>query len=170
MAKERVRGVLESGLVSVDDPAPDFELPALIGGVRRNFRFAEYRGKTLVLAFYPFNWQDAGVQQMAAYRAQRPRVVASNAETIAINVESIMNTTAWERTHGPFDFPLCSDFWPHGAVSRRYGVLREAGVDAGASEHAVFVVSADGRVLFRRTYDPDEVPSLEEIFPLLEKV
>ena len=47
-----------------------------------------------------------------------------------------MNTTVWEREIGPFDFPLCSDFWPHGEVSRSYGVLREAAPLAGASERA----------------------------------
>jgi peroxiredoxin len=170
MAKERVRGVLESGLVSVDDPAPDFELPALIGGVRKSFRLAEYRGKALILSFYPFNWQDASAQQMAAYQAQRPRVLANNAETVAINVESIMNTTAWERACGPFDFPLCSDFWPHGDVSRRYGVLRESGDGAGASERAIFVVNPEGRIVLGKTYEPEEIPSLDEIFPLLGKV
>ena len=170
MPKERVRGVLDGGLVSVGHPAPDFELPALIGGVRKNFRLADYRGKTVVLAFYPFNWQDASVQQMAAFQAQRARVLANNAETVAINVESIMNTTAWERANGPFDFPLCSDFWPHGAVSRRYGVLQQSGSAAGASERAIFAVSPSGHVLFRKLYESTEIPSLDEIFPLLAEV
>lgn len=170
MAKERVRGVIESGLVSVGDPAPDFELPALIGGVRKTFRLTEYRGKTVMLAFYPFNWQETSVRQMAAYQAQRARVLASNAETVAINVESLMNTTAWERAHGPFDFPLCSDFWPHGAVSKRYGVLREVGSGAGASESAIFIVNPDGRVVLCKTYATDETPSLDELFSLLKKV
>jgi peroxiredoxin len=170
MPKERVRGVLEGGLVGVGDPAPDFELPALIGGVRKNFRLADCRGKTVVLAFYPFNWQDASAQQMAAYQAQRARVLATNAETVAINVESIMNTTAWERANGPFDFPLCSDFWPHGAVSRRYGVLQESGSEAGAGERAIFVVSPGGQVLLRKLYESNEIPSLDEIFPLLAEV
>ena len=170
MPKERVRGVLDGGLVSVGDPAPDFELPALIGGVRKNFRLADYRGKTVVLAFYPFNWQDASLQQMAAFQAQRARVLANNAETVAINVESIMNTTAWERANGPFDFPLCSDFWPHGAVTRRYGVLQESGSEAGASERAIFAVSPSGHVLFRKLYESTEIPSLDEIFPLLAEV
>ena len=62
MSKDRVRGVLESGLVSVGDAAPDFELPALIGGVRKTFRLSEYRGKTVVLAFYPFNWRETSIQ------------------------------------------------------------------------------------------------------------
>lgn len=156
--------------MSVGDPAPDFELPALIGGVRKTFRLAEYRGKTVVLAFYPFNWQEASVRQMSAYEANRSRVLASNAETVAINVESILNTTAWEREHGPFDFPLCSDFWPHGGVCARYGVLRASGPGAGASERAVCVVDRGGRVVFQKIYGWEEVPPLEEIFSLLEKV
>jgi peroxiredoxin len=170
MAIVRVRGVADSGLVSVDDPAPDFELPALIGGVRKNFRLAEYRGQFVVLAFYPFNWQEGSLRQMAGYQAQRARVLACNAETVAINVESIMNTTAWERANGPFDFPLCSDFWPHGAVCRRYGVLRESGNGAGASERAIFVVSPSGQIVLRKIYETEEIPSLDEIFPTLEKV
>jgi peroxiredoxin len=170
MSKDRVRGVLESGLVSVGDAAPDFELPALIGGVRKTFRLSEYRGKTVVLAFYPFNWRETSIQQMVGYQAQRPRVLASNAETVAINVESIMNTTAWERENGPFDFPLCSDFWPHGEVCARYGMLRQSGADAGASERAVCVVNRDGQVVFQRIHAWEEVPPLDEMLSLLERV
>lgn len=170
MAKERVRGVLESGLVSVGDTAPDFELPALIGGVRKIFRLSEYRGKTVVLAFCPFNWQEATVQQMNGYQAQRIRVQRSNAETVAINVESIMNTTAWERENGPFDFPVCSDFWPHGDVCARYGLLRKSGSGAGASERAVCVVNGGGQVVFQKTYGWEEIPPLDEVLTLLERV
>jgi peroxiredoxin len=170
MAKELVRGVLAGGLVSVDDPAPDFELPALIGGVRKNFRLAEYRGKTVVLAFYPFNWQEASERQMRGYQEQRARLLASKAETVAINVESIMNMTAWERAHGPFDFPLCSDFWPHGEVSRRYGVLRELGSGAGASERALVMVSPSGRIIFRKSYGADEIPPLDDVFRVLGQI
>lgn len=170
MATERVRGVLEGGLASVNGPAPDFELPALIGGVRKSFRLTEYRGKIVVLAFYPFNWQQSSMQQITAYQAQRARVLSREAETVAISVESIMNTTALERAHGPFDFPLCSDFWPHGEVCRRYGVLRESGDNAGASERAICIVDRVGRVVSQRVYGWDEVPPTEEMFSLLEKI
>ena len=170
MAIERVRGVLERGLVSVGEAAPDFELPALIGGVRKIFRLNEHRGKTIVLAFYPFNWHDVSVRQMVDYQAQRSSVLAHNAETVAINVESIMNTTAWERENGPFDFPLCSDFWPHGEVCARYGVLRTSGIGAGASEHAVCVVDNAGQVVFLKNYGWEDVPPLDELFPLLERI
>lgn len=170
METERVRGVIESSGASVGSPAPDFELPALIGGVRKTFRLADYRGRTLVLAFYPFNWQETSLHQMAAYQKDRARIVAEGIETVVINVESIMNTTAWERANGPFDFPLCSDFWPHGAVSRRYQVLRESGSGAGAAERSLFAVNPQGLITFRRVYGPEETPVLEDVISLAKQV
>jgi mycoredoxin-dependent peroxiredoxin len=169
MEPESVRGVLESSRASIGSLAPEFELPALIGGVRKQFRLADYRGKTLVLAFYPFNWQDASLRQMAAYQSERARILAAGVETVAINVESIMNTTAWERANGPFDFPLCSDFWPHGAVSKQYNVLRESGAGAGASERAIFALNPQGLITFCRVYGPEETPVLEDVISLGEK-
>jgi peroxiredoxin len=171
MREERLRGVAEGGTVSVGDAAPDFELPALIAGVKKSLCLSAYRGqRSVVLAFYPFNWQEASARQMADYQAQRPRVLADDAETVGITTDSIMNTTAWEREIGPFEFPLCVDFWPHGEVCRRYGVLRETGPAAGASERAVLIVDRSGRVTFRKIYASDEVAPVEDVFAALEKL
>jgi len=169
--EDRLRGVLENGTPGVGDAAPDFELPALIAGVRQPLRLSAYRGeKTVVLAFYPCNWQEATATQLISYQVQRPRVLASNAEIVAITVDSIMNTTAWERAIGPFDFPMCSDFWPHGEVSELYGVLRKSGEAAGASERAVLLVDRTGSVAFRKIYAADEVAPVEEVLTVLEKI
>ena len=171
MPEDSVRGVIESEPAGVGAVAPDFELPALIAGVKKPFRLSTYRGqKNVVLAFYPYNWWDASAKQLIGYQAERPRLLASHAETVAVTVDSIMNTTAWEREIGPFDFPICADFWPHGEVCARYGVLRESGMEAGASERAVFVIDREGRIAFRKIYGLEEVPSLEEVFPMLGKV
>ena len=167
MAIERVRGILDNSPVHVGDRAPDFALPALIGGVRKNFRLSECRGKQVVLAFYPFNWQDASIRQMSVYQAERDRLRESGTEIVAISVESVMNTTAWERHNGPFDFPLCSDFWPHGEVAAGYGVLRESGAGTGAAHRAIFVVDRDGRIALQKTYAADQVPPINELFPEL---
>jgi peroxiredoxin len=171
MNEDRLRGVFENGTPGVGDAAPDFELPALIAGVKTPLRLSAYRGqKSVVLAFYPFNWQETTATQLVSYQVQRPRVLASNAEIVAITVDSIMNTTAWERAIGPFDFPLCSDFWPHGEVSGRYGVLRKSDAGAGSSDRVMLIVDRSGNITFRKTYSRDQVAPVEEVLTVLEKV
>jgi mycoredoxin-dependent peroxiredoxin len=152
----------------VGDVAPDFDLPALIGGVKRRFHLAESRGKrNLLLAFYPSNWEPVSTDQMVKYQVEREKLLACNAEVVGICVDSIMNTTVWEREIGPFDFPLCSDFWPHGEVCEKYGTLRVHGSQAGASERAVFVVDSRGDIRFRKLYGSDSPADLDEPLAVL---
>ena len=68
---------------------------------------------------------------------------------------------------GGIDFPLLSDFWPHGAVAKAYGVLRE---DAGMSERAVFVIDKNGVVKYIDVHDIGEEPDIEQIFEELGKL
>ena len=150
--------------------APDFDVPVLIGGVKKQFRLSERRGReNLVLAFYPMNWEPVSAQQMVAYQVKREKFLARGAEVLAISVDSIMNTTSWEREIGPFDFLLGSDFWPHGEVSRQYGVFRNANPFAGASERATFVVDKAGEIKFARIYPMDQLPDLEETLEALRQ-
>jgi peroxiredoxin len=158
-------------LLQVGDMAPDFDLPILDGGVRKQFRLSEDRGKrNLVLAFYPCNRDPISARQMVTYQVERKKFLARQAEVLGINVDSIMHTTSWEREIGPFDFLLGSDFWPHGEVSRRYGVLREADPFKGASDRAIFLVDKTGKIRFRRTYPLDRLPDLEETLAALREL
>ena len=102
--------------LDVNDFAPDFDLPVLTAGVKGRFRLREHSAENLVLAFYPSNWEPVSTEQLIGYQVERESFLARNAEVVGINVDSIMNTTAWEREIGPLEFPLCSDFWPHAAV------------------------------------------------------
>ena len=152
-----------SAILEVGDTAPDFELPALVGGVKKKFHLGEELGsKNIVLAFYPFNWESVSARQMAEYQSERDRFTAASAEVVGICVDSIMNTTEWEREIGPFDYPLCSDFWPHGEVSRSYGVFRDEEPLAGASQRAVFVIDRGAKIRFGKVYDMQQVPPIAE--------
>jgi peroxiredoxin len=157
-------------VLQIGDEAPDFDLPALIAGVKKRFRLSEQRGKNIILAFYPFNWEPVSEKQTVGFQSQRASLLERNTEVVGICVESIMNTTVWERDIGPFDFPLCSDFWPHGEVAQRYSVLRRAEPALGASDRAVFVISREGQIVLRRIYDLSELPELDEILNALQRV
>ncbi len=158
-------------MLQAGDMAPDFDVPVLIGGVRKQFRLSEHRNRrNLVLAFYPANWDPVSTQQMVTYQVEREKLQAWQAEVLGISVDHIMNATAWEREIGPFDFLLASDFWPHGEISRRYGVLREADPFRGASERAVFVIDKAGKIRFARRYPVDRLPALEETLDALRNV
>jgi peroxiredoxin len=151
-------------MLRAGDLAPDFELPALIAGVRQRFHLADRLSEhKLLLAFYPSNWEPLSAEQMIAYRVERESLLARQTEVVTINVDSIMNTGVWERQIGPFDFCMCSDFWPHGEVSRQYGVLQESGPHAGMSERAIFVVGRNGRIEFSKLYGFDQLPALHEV-------
>jgi peroxiredoxin len=158
-------------LLQAGDMAPDFDVPVLVGGVRKQFRLSEHRGKrNLVLVFYPANREPISAQQMVSYQVERDKFLARQAEVLGISVDSIMNTTSWEREIGPFDFLLGSDFWPHGEVSRRYGVLREVDPFKGASDRAIFVVDTAGKIRFSRIYPADRLPNLEETLEALSEL
>lgn len=168
-----VRGVSSAHpetIMPVGGLAPDFDLPALVGGVKKRFHLKEHlEGKNVVLAFYPLNWEPVSARQLVEYQAERDRFVASDADVVGISVDSIMNTTVWEREIGPFDYPLCSDFWPHGEVSRAYGVFREHDPYAGASERAIFVVERSGKILWSKVYDLGELPPVAEALEALHR-
>jgi mycoredoxin-dependent peroxiredoxin len=165
-----MRGIVTGAqqLLQIGDCAPDFDLPKLQGGVKGRFHLAdELKEKSIVLAFYPSNWKDVSTRQMAEYQAQRNRFQEQNADLVGISVDSIMNTTSWERVIGPLDFALCSDFWPHGAVSSAYGVFRLEGPHAGCCERAVVVISRSGSIAFRKVYEDSEHPPLAETWEAL---
>lgn len=169
-----MRGVsseIGKSLLLPGEIAPDFDLPALVGGVKRRFQLREQLERTaVVLAFYPLNWQEVSARQLMDYQAERSRYT-SRAEIVTVSVDSIMNTTVWEREIGPFDYPLCSDFWPHGEVSRSYGVLREQGPMAGASERSVFVIDrGNGKIVFSKVYGLEDLPPLSDVLTTLHKL
>lgn len=155
-------------VLATGEVAPDFDLPALIGGVKKRFHLrGQLEQKRVVLAFYPLNWEPVSARQLVEYQAVTEQFRRHNAEVIGISVDSIMNTTVWEREIGPLDYALCSDFWPHGAVSRAYGVFREREPHAGTGQRAIFVVERNARIAYSKLYDWRELPPISETLDAL---
>jgi peroxiredoxin len=120
-------------------PAPDFSLHSTPD---QAVRLSEFRGRPVILAFYPADWSPVCGDQMALYNELLSEFKRFDAELIGISVDGIwchLAFAAERRLH----FPLLADFEPKGAVARQYGVYRE---QDGTTERALFVIDANGVV------------------------
>ena len=109
---------------------------------------------------------------MPAYQAALPRFAELDAQVLGISADSPYCHIAWQRHEiNWMDYPLLSDFYPHGAVAEAFGVRREDPLPlAGISERAVFVVDKSGKIVFSEVYDLSTVPPNEEIFEVLQRM
>jgi arsenate reductase-like glutaredoxin family protein len=87
-------------------------------------------------------------------------------QVLGISVDSVPCLNAWADSLGGITYPLLSDFFPHGEVAQRYGVLRED----GRSERALFVVDKQGIVRYVDVHDIDDQPDNEELFRVLAEL
>ena len=86
-------------------------------------------------------------------------------------MDTLYSHMAWQKYDiGKMHIPMCSDFYPHGAVARAFGVLRESPPLAGICERAVFIVDKQGKIVFAEVYPLDQVPNNEELLEVLRKL
>jgi len=103
--------------------------------------------------------------------ARKQEFAALNAQVLDISVDSIPSHIAWRREEvGRVEVPLCSDFYPHAEVTRKFGVLREGPPVAGISERAVFVVDKAGKIVFAKVYPIDQLPEIEKVLGVLREL
>jgi peroxiredoxin len=101
---------------------------------------------------------------MAAYEAEKARFERLNAHVLGISADATPSKAAWAKSLGGISFDLLSDFYPHGAVAERYGVLHPAGFPI----RSIFLVDFDGRIAWARRYDIGEMPETRELLERLE--
>ena len=159
MDQPAVTTPLEPGL-----QAPDFALPDPTG---RPVRLSDYRGRPVVLVFYPLDWSPGCSQQLDLYQLELAEFGARGAELLAISVDSVYSHGAWGLVRG-ISFPLLADFHPKGEVERRYSVWRE---QDGYSDRALYVVDGDGVIRYS-TVAPrlDFVPDVDELLQAIDEV
>jgi peroxiredoxin len=102
----------------------------------------QFRGRVVILAFYPADWSPVCGDQMTLYNEILPEFRESGAELLGISVDGVWCHKAFAEDRN-LHFPLLADFEPKGAVARQYGVYRPA---EGTSERALFVIDARGIV------------------------
>ena len=141
--------------------APEFTLKSTPD---QSVSLRDFRGRPVVLAFYPADWSPVCSDQMGLYAQVMPEFKKFNAEVLGISVDGIWSHLAFAKDR-KLNFPLLADFEPKGAVSRSYGVF-EARV--GESARALFVIDAKGLIRWS-LLSPDGVnPGADGILSALE--
>src|SRR6266571_220490 len=118
-------------------PAPEF---ALRSTPDQTVKLSEFRGRPVVLAFFPADWSPVCGDQMGLYNEILSEFQEFDAELLGISVDGAWCHAAFSHDR-KLHFPLLADFEPKGAAARRYGVYREGD---GFSERALFVIDGDG--------------------------
>jgi peroxiredoxin len=142
-------------------PAPDFTLMStpdeLVG-------LSEYRGRPVVLVFYPADWSAVCGDQIAFYNELLPEFQRLGAELVGISVDSVYSHVAFAESRN-LRFPLLADFQPRGEVARKYGVYRQ---NDGVSERALFVLDQNGVVWWSSVSSILTNPGADGILTALE--
>ncbi|MFD4347930.1 peroxiredoxin [Streptomyces coelicoflavus] len=126
--------------IQVGDKAPDFELKDNHGAT---VRLSEFRGrKNVVLLFYPFAFTGVCTGELCEVRDNLPQFSDRDTRVLAVSNDSIHTLRVFAEQEG-LEYPLLSDFWPHGNVSRAYGVFDE---DKGCAVRGTFVIDQEGVV------------------------
>ena len=117
--------------------APDFTLASTPD---QKVSLSEFRGRNVVLAFYPADWSPVCGDQLTLYNELRDQFNDLNTTLVGISVDGIWCHLAFAKDRG-FHMTLLADFEPKGAVARQYGVYRDG---EGISERALFVIDGEG--------------------------
>ncbi len=124
--------------LKVGDKAPDFTLPSITG---EKISLSQYIGeKNVVISFVPAAWTPVCSDQWPGYNLVKDIFDQYDATLLGITVDNIPTLYAWTRPMGDIWFPVLSDFWPHGKVAKKYGVLRSNVF----YERALFVIDKKG--------------------------
>jgi peroxiredoxin (alkyl hydroperoxide reductase subunit C) len=154
--------------LKVGDRAPDFTLPAVRGD---KVTLSQYRGKkNVVISFVPAAWTPVCSDQWPGYNIAQDFFDQNDAILLGITVDNIPTLYAWTNQmtmgDGTLWFPVLSDFYPHGAVAKKYSVLRSEGV----TERALFVIDKEGIIRYIDVHDINKRPHLEDLVQELEKL
>jgi len=142
--------------------APDFALEGSPDG--RTYRLADYRGRPVVLAFYPADWSPVCSDQLPIYSELMPEFRKLGAEVLGISVDGVWCHLAFAK-HRNLRFPLLSDFEPKGEIARTYDVYRKG---EGVSERALFVIDREGMIRWSYVSPIGVNPGADGILEALE--
>jgi peroxiredoxin len=149
-------------VIEAGEQAPDFTLPDQDGN---RVSLADFRGRTVVLVFYPADFSPVCTDQLSVYQEVLGELEARGTRLVGISVDGAFCHKAFQHHQG-LTIPLLADFHPKGEVAKAYGVWSE---QHGVSGRALVMVGPDGVVQWSYLSPPLEVPGANLIFDALEQ-
>lgn len=149
-----------SQILAPGTSAPEFTLRVTPD---QDLSLSEFRGRPVIIAFYPADWSPVCGDQMTLYNQIRPEFHKYGAEVLGISVDGAWCHQAYAR-HNHIHFPLLADFHPKGEVSKKYGVYKE---EKGHCERAIVIVDKQGIVRYIDVHDISEAPDNAQLIEVL---
>lgn len=150
--------------IEVGTKAPDFELKDNHG---RTVKLSDFRGeKNVVLLFYPFAFTGVCTGELHALRDEVEKFVNDDIQLLAVSSDSIHTLRVFAEQEG-LEYPLLSDFWPHGEASRAYGVFDE---EKGCAVRGTFIVDKEGVVRWTVVNDLPDARDLNDYVKALDSL
>jgi len=158
-------------IAKVGSPAPDFSMDSTknLEKLDQPVRLADYRGKWLVMFFYPLDFTFVCPTEIVAFSDANERFRAAGAEVLGVSIDSQFVHRAWIKTPrnqnglGELQFPLAADLTK--SVSRDYGVLLE---DKGIALRGLFIIDPKGVVQYAVTHNLNVGRSVDETVRVLQ--
>jgi len=136
--------------VDVGAKAPEFTLKDYNN---QKVSLSSFRGASNVLVvFYPFAFSGICQGELCQLRDELSTYSDAGVQVLGVSVDTPFSLKAWAQQQN-YQFPLLSDFWPHGAVAQEYGVFNEA---AGLANRGTFLIDKSGVVRFAEINQPGE--------------
>ena len=150
-------------LLPAGTPAPDFTLKSTPD---QTLSLSEFRGRPVILVFYPADWSPVCGDELALYQELLPEFERYGAQLMAISVDGAWSHLAFSDSRN-LTFPLLADFEPKGQVSRQYGSYLE---DVGESARGLFVIDKDGIISWSYRSPTGANPGAAGILKALEEL
>lgn len=151
-------------MIAAGKPAPDFTLRDQDG---EKVSLSDYRGRKLLLIFYPQDFSPVCSDQLSVYQEVKPEIEGKGVEMVGISVDHSWAHKAFQEKLG-VDITLLSDFEPKGEVTRAYGAYIER---VGHANRSLVLIDEEGMVEWvHESPTPLEIPGANVIFDALEAV
>jgi peroxiredoxin len=137
--------------LEVGAEAPDFVLK---DQNNQEVHLSDFRGsKNVLLVFYPLAFSGTCNGELTQLRDNIGDFQNDSVQVLTVSVDSAYSHKVWAEREG-FDFPLLSDFWPHGEVTHAYGMFNR---DKGFANRGTFVIDRDGVIRYAEMNEPGQV-------------